>query len=84
MADIFRAYKFMNDALGLKLSDIQIARAEARFKLHYMGEEKYASHAKNLENWEFFAHLAPRQSFTRPDLAEAAREVSEDPGHSKT
>jgi hypothetical protein len=83
MADIFRAYKFMNDALGLKLSDTQIARAEARFKLHYLREEKYNAPEKNLEHWEFFAHLAPRKDFSRPDLASAARDASDEPGHSK-
>lgn len=68
----------MNDALGLKLSDVEIARAEARFKLDFGRQEKYNLGAKDLHHWEFFAHLAPRRDFTKPDLAKAALEGLEE------
>lgn len=73
MADLFQAYKFLNEALGLKIPDVDLARAEAGFRLTFTDREKYKIGKKDIHNWEFFAHLAPRKSFTRPDLAAEAR-----------
>jgi len=72
MADIFNAYKFLNDALGLNISDVEIARAEMGFRLKFMDQEKYKVSKRDLKNWEFFAHLGPRKSFSKPELAKAA------------
>jgi hypothetical protein len=73
MADIFQAYRFLNQALGLKLTDAQLARAEAGFRLTFTDREGYNIAKRDIHNWEFFTHLAPRKSFTRPDLGEEAR-----------
>ena len=73
MADLFQAYKFLNQALGLKRTDVQLARAEAGFRLTFTDREKYGIAKKDVHNWEFFAHLAPRRTFTRPDLGAEAR-----------
>jgi len=85
MADLFRAYKFLNDSLGLKLSDLQIARAEARFRLKFIEEERdlmlinqerYKVAEQDLQNWEFFSYLAPRRHFSNPELAAAVMKES--------
>jgi len=73
MADLFQAYKFLNQALGLKLSESQLARAEAGFRLTFLDREGFKIARKDIGNWEFFAYLGPRKSFTRPDLGDEAR-----------
>ena len=69
MADVFHAYKFLNDALKLKLSDAELARAEASFRKKFMEEAGYKAKSADIGNWEFFAHVGPRKDFSRPELA---------------
>jgi hypothetical protein len=69
MADIFNAYKHLVHTYKLDLSDLQIARAERAFRLKFMEEMKFRTPATEAGDWEFFAYVAPRKTFSRPDLA---------------
>lgn len=60
MADIWRAYKFINKSLGLRLSDEQLRGAEAAFKRHFMEDLGFhRAEIEKVDQWEFFGHLQP-------------------------
>jgi len=65
MADVANAYEFLNQTLGLKLTQRQIRLAEARFREQFAREAGYAVEARGPkfhENWEFFTRLEPRKT----------------------
>ncbi|MGI8838856.1 MAG: hypothetical protein ACR2H4_19780 [Pyrinomonadaceae bacterium] len=61
MAAVFGAYKFLNQSLGLKLSDPQISKVEREFKVAWAKRRDYGNRMVEPDDWEFFAHLVPRQ-----------------------
>ena len=65
MADIFDAYKFLNESLGLGLSDHELSVRERSFKIEFAKSkshpeaEGFASGELDPEEFEFFAELRP-------------------------
>jgi hypothetical protein len=69
MADVFNAYKHLAETYKLDLSDVQLARAEHAFRLKFMDQMKYRVAPDQGGDWEFFAYLGPRKTFSRPEIA---------------
>ena len=65
MADVWEAYKFLNEALDLNLDDEALMRAEGQFKLHFMQSRGFALQSDErqaVQDWEFFSYLAPARA----------------------
>lgn len=58
MADIYRAFQFLNESLELNLSDEHLAMAEAQMKKVWANERNHS--LGDPDDWEFFSHLVPR------------------------
>jgi hypothetical protein len=68
MADIWEAYQFLNKSMKLGLSRADLWRAEAEFKRDFMrrrGFEAEERVAEEVNEWEFFAYLAPAKRKAR-------------------
>jgi len=75
MADIWQAYKVLNESFGLKLTDEQLFRAEQMFKQKFLAEQGYSrTEIENVDNWEFFSHVAPIKTELKP-LVNSLREA---------
>jgi hypothetical protein len=63
MADIFGAYKFLNDSLKLNLGQDKLAAVERAFKKSFMENNGYTkAQIGDVDNWEFFAHVVPQKT----------------------
>jgi hypothetical protein len=61
MADVFEAYKALNETLNLGLGVRDLARAEAVFKARMAQESRFPIKGNLHQDWEFISYLAPRQ-----------------------
>jgi hypothetical protein len=63
MADVMKAYQFLNDSLKLGLTDEQLMFAEKALMQSWLAEHGYprAEDPATAEQWEFFSYLKPRK-----------------------
>ena len=63
MADIFKAYQFLNETLDLKLSTAKLVGAEREMKAMWMKKNGFntKTDTSKVDDWEFFAYLVPRK-----------------------
>ena len=66
MADIYRAYRLLNKALDLGLSDVQMNRVEMMMKVAWAEERGMGLKEEDVGKWEFFAELRPREEGSAP------------------
>jgi hypothetical protein len=67
VADVWEAYKFLNESLKLDLSPDQMAKVESDYKAKWMQDQQFPAEigGKSLRqiatdsDWEFFLHLVP-------------------------
>lgn len=60
MADIWKAYEFLNESMKLNLDKATLMKAEAQFKEQFLKERGFpAALTEDPSQWEFFAYLAP-------------------------
>ena len=75
MADVWEAYKFLNESLKLGMSNDQMADVEAMFKAKWMEDKGFPAEraGKSLlqsakdSDWEFFLHLVPTKPAKKLD-----------------
>ena len=61
MADVWKAYEFLNNHLNLNLSEDDRGGVEMAFKKEWMKNRDYdAKASENVNDWEFFTYLVPR------------------------
>ena len=65
MADVYRAFQFMNESLGLKIPLDKLAAMERQMKLQW-GEEYGYREVRDPNEWEFFSQLIPRNKNVEP------------------
>lgn len=58
MADIYRAFQFLNESLELNLTDEILTQSEMEMKRAWADERNHS--IGDPDDWEFFAHLVPR------------------------
>lgn len=63
MADVLRAYRFLNDSLKLGLSDEQLMHTESALIKLWLSEHGYPGGEEPAapEKWEFFSYLKPKK-----------------------
>lgn len=66
MADIYRAYRLLNKMLDLGLSDTQLRQVEMMMKQAWVKERGMNVRDDDINSWEFFAELRPRQPGSPP------------------
>ncbi len=61
MADIYKAYKVLNEVLGLKLTPEQLSRSEAFAKIAIAKGQGFTLSAAEAANVEAFTYFRPRK-----------------------
>ncbi len=61
MADLYRAYRLLNSTYDLGLTEEQVVAAERMAKMAIAKEKGLAVQSTDVDQWEFFLHLTPRE-----------------------
>jgi len=65
MADVYRAYEFLNRELNLNLTPGQLSVVERGYKAEFAQRNGFRISPREIDNWEFFSYITPRTSKRR-------------------